>query len=195
MKCLLVLAHPLSDSLCGQFGRDARDALVKAGHEVRRVDLYAAGFNPALTAAERASYYASFDRSQLEGEIADLLWTEALVLIFPTWWFGFPAILKGWFDRVWAPGVAYDHATDLGRIRPRLTALRRVIAITTLGSPWWVDHLVMRQPVRRVLKTAILGTCAPQAKLTFLPIHGCERLSAAAVAKARARVAKAIASI
>ena len=159
------------------------------------IDLYAAGFNPALTEAERASYYASFDRSRLEGEIADLLWAEALVLIFPTWWFGFPAILKGWFDRVWAPGVAYDHAADLGRIRPRLTALRRVIAITTLGSPWWVDHLVMRQPVRRVLKTAILGTCAPQAKLTFLSFHGCERLSASAVAKARARVAKAIASI
>jgi len=47
------------------------------------------------------------------GQIDRLMSAEALVLVFPTWWFGFPAILKGWFDRVWAPGIAYDHATYL----------------------------------------------------------------------------------
>ncbi|NJL08022.1 MAG: flavodoxin family protein [Methylacidiphilales bacterium] len=129
MKRLLVVAHPLSDSQCGQLARDAEDALVKAGHEVRINDLYATGFNPALTKAERASYCASFRRSQLEGEIAELHWAEALALIVPTWWLGCPAILKGWFDRVWAPRVAYHHGADLGRIGPRLTALRRVIRL------------------------------------------------------------------
>jgi NAD(P)H dehydrogenase (quinone) len=195
MKCLLVHAHPLPDSLCGQIASDAEAALRRAGHDVRRLDLYESGFAPALTGAERANYYGRYDRSQLLAEIDDLLWAEALVLVFPTWWFGMPAILKGWFDRVWAPGVAYDHAADLGRIRPRLSSLRRVVAITTLGSPWWVDRLVLRQPVRRVLKHAILGTCAPKAKLTFVSFHGCERLSASSVDSMRARAAKVIATI
>jgi putative NADPH-quinone reductase len=118
-----------------------------------------------------------------------------LVLVFPTWWFGMPAILKGWFDRVWAPGIAYDHAADLGRIRPRLSALERVVAITTLGSPWWVDRLVMRRPIRRILKSAILATCAPRARLTFLSFYGCERLDDRAVASARSRVGRIIATI
>jgi NAD(P)H dehydrogenase (quinone) len=99
------------------------------------------------------------------------------VLCFPTWWFGFPAILKGWFDRVWMPGAAFDHATDLGAIKPRLTQLKRVMVITSLGSPWWVDQLIMRQPVKRILKTAILGTCAPQAQFEMLSIYSSEKLS------------------
>ncbi|QDL97488.1 NAD(P)H-dependent oxidoreductase [Rhodopseudomonas palustris] len=194
-RCLVVVAHPLSDSLCGQLGRDAQAVLKRAGHEVRLLDLHAAGFAPALTAAERSSYYAAFDQSELAAEIDDLSWAETLVLVFPTWWFGMPALMKGWFDRVWAPGVAYDHASDLGRIRPRLRSLRRVVAITTLGSPWWIDRLVLRQPVKRILKTAILGTCAPQAKLTFLSFYGCEQLDAAAVTRIQTRVASALAAI
>lgn len=168
MNCLLVHAHPLPDSLCRRLASDAQDALRRAGHDVRRLDLYECGFAPALTATERASYYGRYDGSQL---------------------------LKGWFDRVWAPGVAYVHAADLGRISPRLSSLRRVVAITTLVSPWWVDRLVLRQPVRRVLKHAILGTCAPKAKLTSVSFHGCERLSASSVESMRARAAKVIATI
>jgi putative NADPH-quinone reductase len=107
-----------------------------------------------------------------------LLDAEALVLVFPTWWFGFPAILKGWFDRVWAPGIAYDHASDFGPIKPRLHQLRKVCAVTSLGSPWWVDKLVLRQPVRRILKTALLGTCAPACDFRMLSLYNAEKLSA-----------------
>ena len=80
------------------------------------------------------------------------------MLLFPTWWFGFPAMLKGWFDRVWGPGIAYDHASDLGPIKPRLNNLKKVLVVTTLGSPWWVDRLVMWQPVKRVMKMALLDS-------------------------------------
>jgi NAD(P)H dehydrogenase (quinone) len=90
------------------------DALTDAKHECRYVDLYQSGFFPALTPAERASYYSGFQTTEVAKGIEDLLWAEVIVLIFPTWWFGPPAILKGRFDRVWVPSVAYDHAPDLG---------------------------------------------------------------------------------
>ncbi|GLR89769.1 oxidoreductase [Bradyrhizobium iriomotense] len=188
MRCLIVKAHPLDASFCQTLSDAAVEFLTAAGHECRLVDLYQSNFAPALTKRERQSYYSNFDASAITREIDDLLWAEAIVLVFPTWWFGFPAILKGWFDRVWAPGVAYDHAPDLGAIRPRLNDLRRVVGITTLGSPWWVDWLLLRQPVRRILKTAILGTCAPKAALTFLPFYKAEKLSQQDVQAAVARM-------
>jgi putative NADPH-quinone reductase len=144
MKCLLVTAHPLQGSLCAHLAECAAQALVAAGHEVIHENLYAQDFPPALTADERRSYYApSYDRTLVAQQAARLLEAEAIVLVFPTWWFGFPAILKGWFDRVWGPGIAYDHADDLGAIRPRLHRLRHVLAVTTLGSPGWVDFFVL----------------------------------------------------
>ena len=174
--------------------RTAIEALTAAGHEVQIEDLYAAGFSPALTADERRSYYgATFDAAAVHAQAERLQSAAALVLVFPTWWFGFPAILKGWFDRVWAPGVAYDHASDLGPIRPRLHNLRRALAITSLGAPWWVDRLVLRQPVRRVLKTALLGTCAPACKFEMLSLYQAERLAPAQLERFCGRIRRALA--
>lgn len=193
MNVLLVTAHPLSGSLCAALAGRAAAALAAAGHVVVREDLYEQGFSPALTPLERAAYYAPvYDRDAVAGQAARLLEAEALVLVFPTWWFGFPAILKGWFDRVWGPGIAYDHAGDLGPIRPRLLGLRRVLAVTTLGSPWWVDWLLLRRPVRRVLKTAILGTCAPGCRFEMLSLYQAEKLSSGAVETFAGRVAAAL---
>lgn len=194
MKCLVVIAHPVHDSLCRTLAQHAVSTLTAHGHEVAVEDLYGAGFAPALTATERASYYApAFDAHATETHIARLQAAEALVLVFPTWWFGFPAMLKGWFDRVWAPGVAYDHASNLGPIRPRLDKLRHAVAITSLGSPWWVDRFVLRQPVKRVLKTALLGTCAPQCKFGMLSLYRAESLAPEQVQAFRARIGRALA--
>ncbi|MBK7016749.1 MAG: NAD(P)H-dependent oxidoreductase [Sulfuritalea sp.] len=193
MKCLVVVAHPLRDSLCHALADRAIGALRAAGHEVVVEDL-CAGFDPRLGAAERASYYApQYDAAAVRGEVDRLLAAQGLVLCFPTWWFGFPAVLKGWFDRVWAPGVAYDHASDLGAIRPRLGGLRRTLAVTTLGSPWWVDRLLLRRPVRRVLKTALLGTCAPACRFEMLSLYGAEKLVPAQVEAFGRRIDSALA--
>jgi putative NADPH-quinone reductase len=193
MKCLLVTAHPLAESLGRTLADQARKVLESAGHEVVEEDLYARGFDPCLTVAERRAYYASrHDPSAVAGEAARLRAAEAVILVFPTWWFGFPAILKGWFDRVWAPGVAYDHDPDFGPIVARLDRLRHVVAITTLGAPWWVDRLVLWQPVRRVLDIALLQTCAPQCRLTMLSFYKCERLDARRVDAFRHTVGRGI---
>lgn len=178
MKCLVVIAHPVTNSLCHSLARFAIAALKANGHEVIVEDLYESTFLPALTTIERQSYYSpEFEAAATQEQIDRLLSAEALILVFPTWWFGFPAMLKGWFDRVWAPGVAYDHATDLGPIKPRLQNLRHTLAITSLGSPWWVDRLLLWQPVRRVLKIALLGPCAPQCRFSMLSLYKAESVT------------------
>lgn len=177
MKCLVVSTHPLQDSLCASLTQNVVSALTEGGHEVVVENLYEEDFEPALTAKERQSYYSdNYDSSGVASQVERLQQAEALVLLFPTWWFGFPAMLKGWFDRVWGPGIAYDHATDFGPIKPRLNGLRKVLVVTTLGAPWWVDRLVMWQPLKRVLKVAILGACARGSELTYLSLYNSEKL-------------------
>ncbi|MEZ8824003.1 NAD(P)H-dependent oxidoreductase [Vibrio amylolyticus] len=175
MKCLVVLAHPLEHSLCSHFAEQTIEHLKTQGHEVTVKNLYEEQFNPVLSASERSSYYQpTFDSSQLHDDIQQLKDAESLVLVFPTWWFGFPAILKGWFDRVWAPTHAYNHASDLGAITPCLDNLKEVKVVTTLGSPWWVDFFVLRKPVKKVLKIALLGACAKKCRFKMLSFYKSE---------------------
>lgn len=182
MKCLVVLAHPLKNSLCRHLSDETIGHLQAKGYQVTVKDLYQEAFNPVLSQSERGSYYQNeFDTSQLNGDIEQLKAAESLVLIFPTWWFGFPAILKGWFDRVWAPGHAYEHASDLGAITPRLENLKEVKVVTTLGSPWWVDLFVLRKPVKKVLKIALLGACAKNCTFKMLSLYKSEGASKAKV--------------
>ena len=174
-KALVVLAHPAERSLGRMFAQTAHDHLSASGHQATFLDLYEADFDPVLTSAERAAYFETAPQIEAVGDQAELLAeSETLVFVFPTWWFGMPAILKGWIDRVFAPGIAFDHASAFGPIKPRLTRLRKVVVITTLGSPAWIDWLVMRRPVRRILKTAVFGLCAPQAKFAMLSLYKAE---------------------
>ncbi len=191
MKCLIVTTHPLNDSLCKLLAKHVENKLNHMGHEVTIEDLYAEKFEPALTAAERESYYGdSYESSNVAAQVSRLKEAEALILLFPTWWFGFPAMLKGWFDRVWGPGIAYDHASDFGPIKPRLENLRKVLVVTTLGSPWWVDHLVMWQPVKRIMKLALLGACTKKSKLQFLSLYNSEKLNEQKIAALKNKIEK-----
>jgi len=193
MKCLVVTAHPLSNSLCGKLTDHVVNKLTQMGYEIQLEDLYAESFNPALTKEERESYYSNaYDASRVSKEAERLLAAEVLVFIFPTWWFGFPAILKGWFDRVWGPGIAYDHASDFGPITPRLNNLKKVLAVTTLGAPWWVDRLIMRQPVRRVIKIALLGACAKNSSLQYLSLYKSENLNHEIIERFTHRIDRAL---
>ncbi len=184
MNCLVVLAHPLTNSLCGYLSKRIISLLKSKGYNVTVKDLYKDKFDPNLSIQERQSYYeAEFDQSQLTSDITQLKETNTLVLIFPTWWFGFPAILKGWFDRVWAPGYAYNHASDLGAITPCLDNLKEVKVITTLGSPWWVDYFILWRPVNRILKVALLGACTKHCNFKMFSLYKSENVSQKRLAK------------
>lgn len=190
MRALVVLAHPLSDSLCAYLARQAVDALRAHGATVDILDLYAEKFQPALTADERRLHYGTPepgpDIAALQQRLAA---ADTLVLVFPTWWFSLPAILKGWFDRVWVPGFAFEPGMP---IRPLLTGLRSCLVVTTLGSPWWIDHMVMRRPVRRVLKTGLILACAPQARFAMVSLHEAETADTDGAGRFVDRIRKAI---
>ena len=178
MNILLVIAHPLQDSLCTALSDRTLKKLDSFGHNVFIENLYANEFDPVLSQDERKSYYQDvYDQSNVQGEVARLKSADALVMIFPTWWFNFPAILKGWFDRVWVPTVAYEHATNYGPIKPKLNKLRKTFVITTLGAPWWVDYCVLWRPVKRIIRFALLGACARRCKLKYLSFYKCENVS------------------
>src|SRR3954470_3616384 len=193
MRCLIVVVHPLEQSLCQSLATIAREALTKAGHEVDVADLYGENFSPVMTAEERTAHNASPDNSGPEAR--RLASAEALVLVFPTWWYGFPAVLKGWFDRVWLPGLAFDIAPKNSALIPRLTGLKHFIAITTLGSPRWVDWFVLRQPVKHILKHALAGTCAPRARFRYLAMHSADAVSPARFEDFGASIRRSLANL
>ncbi|WP_425039045.1 NAD(P)H-dependent oxidoreductase [Primorskyibacter sp. S187A] len=185
MQIIVVQAHPLGTSLCASLAQRCVTRLRAAGHDVYLRDLYGEGFDPVLSAQERAGYYTRDFEDR-----AGLREAEALILVFPTWWFGLPAILKGWIDRSFLPGVAYDHADDLSALRPRLDRLRHVICITTLGSPAWIDWLVLRRPVARALKWGLVKACAPGARYAHLSLYRAERVAPDRLTRFEARIDK-----
>src|SRR5207342_1347434 len=89
------------------------ETLARAGHTVTDLDLYGEGFNPVMRREERAKYSDAPLYYQSVKRYADqLAQAEAIVAVYPTWWYGLPAMLKGYFDRVWAPGIAFDIGVD-----------------------------------------------------------------------------------
>src|SRR5713226_9692775 len=169
MRVLVLYAHPLATSFAAALHRTVVAALRSGGHEVDDCDLMAEGFDPVLSAAERASYNTPTpDLSAVAEHVARLQAAEGLVLCFPTWWYGMPAILKGYFDRVWAQGVAFHLAEDGGAILPALANIRKFWVVTTYGAPRWLIRLVLRDPVRAVILGGLARLCGKRVETGFL---------------------------
>ncbi|MEM9580341.1 MAG: NAD(P)H-dependent oxidoreductase [Pseudomonadota bacterium] len=180
MTTLVVLAHPLPGSLNAHI---AQHVITQLDDKAKLVDLYDSRFDPVLRAPERDGYYTgSFEDTD------GLQACTRLILIFPTWWSGMPAMLKGWIDRRFMPGVAFDHADDLTALSGRLHRLRHMVVITTCGGPWWIDRLILRQPVKKALKLGLMKPCAPGARFHMLSLYGAETATDQAVAAFQRRI-------
>lgn len=176
MRVLLVLAHPMDGSYAASIARLARETLEACGHEVDLLDLYKEDFDPRLTVAEREAYLSPQpDTSAVRHLVSRLQAADALVLVFPQWWFNLPAILKGFIDRVFAPGVAFQHDAHGGRIKPALTNIRHFWVFSTTGSPWWLVKVYMGDPVRRQLKRGVAVFCANGVDFRMLTLHDMDR--------------------
>ena len=172
MRVHVVYAHPSAGSFAAAVRDRVVDALEARGHVVDVLDLYAAGFDPVLGASEWADNPKSPQNlAGVDSEAGRLRQAEALVLCFPTWWYGMPAILKGWFDRVWVAGVAFHIDPKGGPIRRGLTNIRHLAVVTTHGSPWWFITFGVGNPGRRVLLRGLARLIAPGASKSFLAAY------------------------
>lgn len=152
-KLLLVFAHPEPTSLTRQFVDVAVDTLQAQGHQVMLSDLYGMGWKAVFDAqdfpqrvdAERLSFIAESGHAYATGtqppdvlaEQQKLLAADAVILLFPLWWYGLPAILKGWIDRVFAFGFAYGYQGEGNRYRygDGILKGKRALLAVMVGGP------------------------------------------------------------
>ncbi|MGY6635226.1 MAG: NAD(P)H-dependent oxidoreductase [Alkalilacustris sp.] len=168
MRALVIHCHPDPDSFTAAVRDRVLARLRDAGAEVRVHDLYAAGFAPVLARAEWRGYLDSpANRAPVAAEVADLQWCDTLIFTYPTWWYGVPAMLKGWMDRVLLPDVAFLMPKAEGEtIRPGLQHVTRLGVFTTCGASWWLTTLV-GAPGKRTILRGIRYLCAPRCRTAF----------------------------
>ena len=178
MRALLVVAHPLDNAFAKAASERIRATLERRGIEVDTIDLYADDFDPRLTGAERRGYFTTpYDSRAVAGYVARLMLAEKLVFVFPQWWFNVPAILKGFFDRVLVPGVAFDHPSGGGPLIPRLTRVNALWVVSSTGAPWWVTRLYMGDPVRRQIARGIKPLVSRKANFRMLTLYDMDRMT------------------
>lgn len=154
MRCLLILAHPRRDSLCGALFDACAEGAREAGAECRELILSELRFDPDV-------HTISPEQQPLEPDLLraqqGIEWAEHLVFVYPTWWGTFPALLKAFLDRVLTPGFAFRHvAHDRW---DKLLSGRTADLITTMDTPPLVYRLIYRAPGQQALTRATLGYC------------------------------------
>ncbi|RZN36151.1 NAD(P)H-dependent oxidoreductase [Bradyrhizobium sp. Leo121] len=170
MRVLYVYCHPLSESFHAAIRKEALAGLAEAGHTVDLLDLYAEGFDPVLTAERRRDYHdPARNRANNQAYADRLMAADALVVQFPTWSFGPPAMLKGWFDRMFGPGIALD-LSDPSHAKPTLMHLRRITGISTYGRPRW-QAIGMADPPRRIIKRYLRWFTGSKASVNYYALY------------------------
>ena len=167
MRILLVYCHPVPESFCAALRETAIRALRLGGHEVDLLDLYEENFDPVMHGDERRRYNEmSLTDHPFPDHAAKLQNTDGIIFIYPTWWYGLPAMLKGWLDRVWTPELTFSMPEN-GRIKPLMTHVKFLGVITTCGASRLWSNLV-GHPGRRTILRGIRALCAPRCKTLFL---------------------------
>lgn len=186
----MLYAHPVETSFNAALHRLVVERLVTVGHEVDDCDLYAEGFEPCLSREERIRYReVPGNIEPVRGYVERLRRAEALVLIFPVWNYGYPAILKGFFDRVFLPGVSFEMVGD--RATPSLHSIRKLTAITSYGSSR-LNAFLMGDPPRRLVKRVLRLTVRPGAPVSYFAHYS---MNASTEASRKAFMRKVIAKM
>ena len=184
-RALVLFAHPVPESFSAALHRTVVETLTARGWEVDDCDLNAEGFQPVLTAEERRNYHdLQGNIDPVRDHVERLRAAQALVLVFPVWNFGYPAILKGYFDRVFLPGVSFR--LENGLVHPNLTHIRRLAAVTTYGGSR-TRAIFAGDPPRHVFKRALWHVTRP-GKLRYLALYDMNRATDAKRATFLARV-------
>jgi 1,4-dihydroxy-2-naphthoate octaprenyltransferase len=167
LKVLIIVGHPRKASFCGALARAYRKGAARTGVELRelwladlRFDRDVHSFDPEVQPVEK-------DVRRAKELIA---WADHLVFVYPTWWGTMPGLLKGFLDRVLAPGFAFEDLPN-GGWRPLLRG-KSADLITTMDTPGWAYRWIYRAPGHNAMRRASLGFCgiATSRVLRFGPI-------------------------
>jgi NAD(P)H dehydrogenase (quinone) len=193
MRILLVYCHPSPTSFVASIREALVPALEAKGHVLDVIDLYAEGFVPVLGPDDWLAHRQDrgAETPDLARHIEALRAAEGVVLVYPTWWYGLPAMLKGWFDRVWQPGVAFTMEAGQFQIR-HLSRVKRFAVITTYGSPGWIIRRVIGDPARRQVMRGLALQFARGVKTKWAAIYDVDRRSAADLARDRKKVVEIV---
>lgn len=151
-RILIILGQPSSNSLCAALARTYADAARQSGAEVRLLELGTMAFDPVLH-----NGYAHIQplEPDLQDAQASITWAQHLVWVYPIWWGGLPALLKGFLDRIFLPGFAFKYRAN-SALWDRLLTGRSAELLVTMDSPPWYYRWVQRQPGHRQMKQTIL---------------------------------------
>ncbi|MEP2641479.1 NAD(P)H-dependent oxidoreductase [Roseobacter sp.] len=159
-RAMVIYAHPCQESYSSALHACVVDRLAQGGWDVDDCDLNAEGFSPVLTAQERRGYHDEGPNiAPVAGYVDRLQRADALVLMFPVWNFGYPAILKGFFDRVFLPGVSFK--LENGKVAPNLRNIRKLAAVTTYGGSR-MRAMLVGDPPRKTVTRAVWHVCRPE---------------------------------
>lgn len=181
MNVLVISAHPSDTSFIVDVRAQILEMMADSGHVVRHHDLYAENFSPVFTPYERLHHTGNLAEKleklpELAVHVEDLRWCEALVLVYPTWWSGPPAIVKGWIDRVFMNHVAWVLPEGAARISPLLKNVRRLVVVTSHGSAKFVNVL-QGESGKRVVLRSIRAMFGFRVRTTWCGVYKLDRLT------------------
>lgn len=187
MRVLVLYCHPNPESFGAALHRTVVGNLAKAGHEVDDCDLYAEGFAPVLTREERLGYHdLSRNTLPVQAEVDRLRAAQSLVLVFPVWNFGFPALLKGYLDRVFLPGVSFGLVD--GRTQGMLSNIGKIGVVTSYGATW-LKATMAGNPPRKFCTRTLRAVTGFSASVSYLAHYDMNRSTPGTRAAFLARVA------
>jgi putative NADPH-quinone reductase len=193
MRALVVYCHPSPASFTAAVRDRVLGHLRAAGAEVRLIDLYGRDFQPVLSRAEWEGYLDTpANRAPVAEDVEALAWCDTLIFVYPTWWYGLPALLKGWLDRVMLPDVAFLMPDGVNRtIRPGLRHITRLGVFTTCGASRWLTWFV-GAPGKRTLMRGVGILCAPRRRTAFAAHYRMDSSTPQSRARHLARVDRAM---
>lgn len=173
MRVLVLYCHPNPESFGAALHGAVVEALTAAGHQVDDCDLYAEGFDAVLSRAERAGYHdLATNTRPVQAHVDRVRAAEALVLVFPVWNFGFPALLKGYLDRVFLPGVSFGLVD--GTTQGMLTNIGKIGVVTSYGATW-MKATLLGNPPRKFCTRSLRAVTRFRASVDYLAHYDMNR--------------------
>ncbi len=179
MRTLVVYCHPEPTSFTAAARDAALDGLMAGRHDVRTIDLYAENFDPVLSLGEHANHLAPPEtKPDIATHAEALRWCESIVFVYPTWWSGQPAMLKGWFDRVLVQDVAWTLPEGATRLQPGLRNIRRITVVTSHGSTKFINALE-GEAGKRTVTRSLRVLCARSCRTQWIALYNIDRAAEA----------------